>query len=299
VALAAAACGRDGAASVSITRPGEKIDTSRVGPVEVSDYSQPNGEAGRLVTSSAKPEVLVVLGHGCCYATSPQMKQTMTEVGRQIASISPAIVAIPDFRGDGRWNVMAGRQDVAAVAKRLVAEHPTIRRRIAWGISMGALATGLAVVDDPSLFQYWVSSAGVHDPGAEFPAASGTDVRDWVIADMGGATPQSDPAKYAGIALPGHAARFADLRRAYVVHGTEDRAVPFVYAQQLVAALRRASVPTTLVRVPGAQHDAAPITRALRDIIKPLVLGQDPYATGRFVDCAAAGSAAGFACVAR
>src|SRR5687768_8452408 len=81
-----------------------------------------------FVPRQGVPTKLIVFAHGCCGAGDPSW------VLEALASHHNAVAVAMDYRGNGRWNVWAGKDDVIAATIDLKRRFP-IQRTVLWGMS--------------------------------------------------------------------------------------------------------------------------------------------------------------------
>jgi acetyl esterase/lipase len=232
------------APSASSAHAADGADGADTAPASVGRYVVAvDGEAAAgwlAVPTSRSPSALLVFGHGCC--GTPDQSALVARFARATGAVAVAM----DYRGRGRWDVLAGSHDLAAAAADLQRRFPSIRRTVLYGVSMGGEVTGMAAAARPDLFTHWVSLFGVADLESEL-ASLGTypsATTSWIMAEAGG-TPATRHAEYVRRS-PVQLAGAMRLRRAYLLHGVGDQFVPYDQSRRMFSALRAAGVPASL-----------------------------------------------------
>jgi hypothetical protein len=166
------------------------------------------------------------------------------------------------------WFVREGAADSIAAAKYFMQRYPSIKLVIAFGISMGGNASGLAVAspdavraDGTPLFDYWVDIEGVNSLTEEYFVARG--VAQPPVSNAGGALAQQEieeeaggafedvPEEYAALTNVLLAPDMAGLKGAVIVNGVDDGLVPTNQSPEMAAALNAVGVPAHLYTVLG------------------------------------------------
>lgn len=231
--------------------------------------------SGIVARPSTDPTGIVVFFHG--YGHTSESWRVHAE---RVSSESGVLAVALDYRGDERipaedgglpssrgWQVQEGAEDGIAIAQQLLASCPSAETVVAYGISMGGNASGLAVAegatrpDGTPLFDWWFDVEGAtnvtetyHE--ARAVALSGNEFAVNAVADierqMGG-TFAEVPEAY----LQRTVVRRADdvvtsgVRGIVMVHGVDDGLVPHNQSREMAAALAGSGVPvefTTVVR---------------------------------------------------
>lgn len=187
------------------------------------------------------PRTLLVYGHPCCG------KPDQSLLVGAFANTHNSVAVAMDYRGPGRWDVLKGSRDLVAATADLKRRFPTITRTVIWGMSMGGETTGLAVAQNPRLFDYWVSVFGVSHLSEEFLALGGSPslLASWIVQETGG-HPVTHQREYDRRSPAVLTDRMRGLKRAYLLHGTGDMLVPYTQSRQLFENLRRSGVPVSL-----------------------------------------------------
>lgn len=227
---------------------------------------------------SGPPKGIVVVGHGY-----PQTAASVAHVLPGIAQRDGVIALAMDYHGtidnpDGSsrgWRVLEGAADSIAAA-RLFAGVCNVGGSItAYGISMGANMTGLAVAsratrpDGRALFDYWFDVAGVTDVPEIYAEATAISLAPIGAIQTTGMTAKADleqefgnPRLGLGNYLSGSPAyRAFDMKASgvqgvVIAHGVLDGEVSSDQAAQMALALGLAGIPTDLTTAvfkdPGA-----------------------------------------------
>jgi len=173
------------------------------------------------------------------------------------------------------WFVREGAADSIAAAKYFVTAYPSIKKVIAFGISMGGNASGVAVAskdavraDGSPLFDDWVDIEGVNNLTEEYlvargvaPVNTGGAKAQQEIEEENGGPLEAVPAKYAEITNVARAQDMKALRGAVVVNGLDDGLVPTNQSPEMTAALSAVGVPVHKFTV-LARGDGEPGTTA-------------------------------------
>lgn len=212
-----------------------------------------SGELARGVLAyptDREPSTLLVYGHGCCG------RLAMARIDERLAfarTHGAAVIAM-EYRGSGGWDVAAGAADVVAATEVLQRRFP-IQRTVAWGHSMGAEVTAMAVADRPDLFDWWVGTAGVYDLAEQWATPG---FRHLIEGETGG-TPFTRPAAYRQRSPVQLARAMKGIRGAVLVHGAADPIALPGQARRMADALNGAGVPVRLHIVPIGDSIEAPM----------------------------------------
>lgn len=224
----------------------------RVGPVDADDHRDTtverfevlvDGEVARghlAYPSDRLPTALLVYGHGCCGAPS------MARIPERLAfarTHGVAVVAM-EYRGAGGWDVAAGAADVIAATVALQRRFP-ITRTVAWGLSMGAEVTGMAVAARPDLFDWWVGTSGVYDLVEQWAMPG---FRTLIERETGG-NPSNRAEAYRRRSPVALAGAMRGITGAVLVHGAGDPIALQSQAWRMQRALTRAKVPVRMEMV--------------------------------------------------
>lgn len=193
------------------------------------------------------PDTLFVFGHGCCGA----LKRDAAEFFAMRFAREHGVVAVAmDYRGRGGWDVLAGSRDTVAATEELRRRFP-IRQTIAWGLSMGAEVTGMAIAARPDLFDWWVSSIGVFDLVSQWEQGT---FQDLIAAETGG-PPGSHRAEYDRRSPAEMIERFTQLDRIYLLTGAADLTVHPTQTWEMNTFLVNAGIPVTTYTITTSSAD--------------------------------------------
>lgn len=188
------------------------------------------------------------------------------------AAARGAIAVAMDYTGQRQtpsenygWFVKEGAADSIAAARYFLAAYPSITQVIAFGISMGGHAAGLAVAspdavraDGSPLFNYLIDVEGVNNIIEEYlvargvaPVNDGGALAQQEIEEEFGGPFESVPQNYAESTLTLRAPDMAALDGAVTVNGIDDGLVPTDQSPQLAVALTAAGVRTHAFTVVG------------------------------------------------
>jgi serine aminopeptidase S33 family len=212
-----------------------------------------------------KPKTLVVMFHGYGNSSDSWVCHLLD------AAQNHGVVAVAmDYRGTGwtgkpsenrGWFVKEGAEDSIFAADYFLKKFPSIHNVIAFGISMGGNASGLAVAAGAKrpktrapLFDYWVNVEGATSMietyyEATAVAPTGNKTATTAIADMEkecGGSPTDNPTCYRDVTV---LFRLPDIIASGVkgvidVQGIDDGLVGHNQSQEMTAALRLGGIPT-------------------------------------------------------
>ncbi len=181
------------------------------------------------------------------------------------AATHGAIAVAMDYTGQTQtpvenygWFVREGAEDSITAAKHFMTQYPTITKVIAFGISMGGNAAGMAVAspnavrgDGSPLFDYLIDVEGVNNLIEEYLIAraiapvnsTGALAQEEIEKEAGGSF-EEVPEEYIELTNVARAGDMKGLDGAIVVHGLDDGLVPTDQTPQMFAALTLAGVKT-------------------------------------------------------
>lgn len=272
VALSACAGGGDagGQSKVGAEIPCEQHSDERLHAMSdagIASTSALGLAAGRYaLPANPAPETLVVMfhGHGNDSCSWRNHLRAAAERG--------AVAVAMDYTGQRQepvenygWFVRAGAADSIAAARHFLDRYPSITTVVAFGISMGGNAAGVAVAsgdavraDGSPLFDYFVDVEGVNDLVQEYliargvaPVNAGGALAQQEIEEENGGTLEEVPERYLEITNVYRAPDMDELRGAVLVHGSDDGLVPPVQMPEFGLALAGAGVPVHLYAVLG------------------------------------------------
>lgn len=223
----------------------------------------------------AAPTTLVVMFHGHGNDSCSWRRHLQNAAGRG------AVAVAMDYTGQRQtpvenygWFVREGAADSIAAAKHFMSVYPSITTVIAFGVSMGGNASGMAVAspdakrgDGSPLFDYWIDVEGVNNlieeymiarTVAPFNATAAIAVQG--MEEEAGGPIESVPEEYVNLTNVLRAPEMAGLKGAVVVHGLDDGLVPTNQSPEMAAALTAVGVPTQLVKVVGRGNAEAGTT---------------------------------------
>lgn len=212
---------------------------------------------GRLAYPSDRlPETLLVYGHGCC--GPPSMARIHERLA--FARTHGAAVVAMEYRGAGGWDVAAGAADLVAATVALQRRFPIVRT-VAWGLSMGAEVTGMAVAARPDLFDWWVGTSGVYDLVEQWAMPG---FRTLIERETRG-KPNDRAEAYRRRSPVTLAGAMRGITGAVLVHAAGDPIVLQSQAWRMERALRRAEVPVRIDVVVVGDHVEGPVGIAGHD----------------------------------
>ena len=213
---------------------------------------------------TASPTTLVVLFHGHGNDSCGWRRHLQNVAARG------AVAVAMDYTGQRQtpaenygWFVREGAADSINAAKYFMTTYPSITKVIAFGISMGGNASGLAVAspdavrgDGSPLFDYWVDVEGVNNLIEEYLVARGiapvNELGAMAVAEIeeeAGGSLEEVPLEYLNLTNVFRAPDMAGLKGAVIVNGLDDGLVPTDQSPQMAAALIAIGVPASVFTV--------------------------------------------------
>ncbi len=212
---------------------------------------------GIFAAPDEAPTALVVIGHGAWHTvdswqahieglTAAYGTLTVAMEYRGLERLDGHLGGDPDHPEARNWPERRGGEDLVAAAK-LFRDACGIDTVILAGVSMGVSISGYAVSHldpaDHGLFDYWVTSEGVHSLLETYHAAkaAGSDAADWIEAETGGPydpVANHDPYAERTNLLQTDAIEAAGLQRVVYLHAVADGLVPYNQSREMSAALR-------------------------------------------------------------
>lgn len=219
--------------------------------------------SGRFaLPASAAPTQLVVMFHGHLNDSCSWRNHLRRAAAKGAVAVAMDYVRQEPVENYG-WSIRQAAAESIAAAKHFLAAYPTITRVVAYGISMGGNASGVAVAspeavraDGSPLFNYWVSVEGVSNliefyltyrVVALVNADAALPLR--AIEDENGGTLEAVPERYAEITNLYRTPDMTGLEGAVIVHGLDDGLVSADQSPLMAVALNAAGVPTHLYNV--------------------------------------------------
>ncbi|WP_406273464.1 S9 family peptidase [Nocardia sp. NBC_00881] len=246
-------------------------------------------EPYRCAEGDLTPQGLVVAVHGH-NGSSADFADYLTSISRRTGTpiLSMDLRSATSVWRAGEWNLWAGWHDIVAATRWYKEAHRSITRTVLWGWSQGGITSGLAAAHGPrGLFDYWVDNYGPADDFTMWLGAVTVDpaLPAQIERDAGGCTPMACPQAYAERS-PVLLANRMDVRRAFLVHGTGDRVVPYATTLEMRAGLLAASKPTSIYTivtgrdlngqvVPG-NHSIGPAFFEGGCVVERLLVGTEP-----------------------
>ena len=210
------------------------------------------------------PTQMVVMFHGNHNDSCSWRRHLQQAAARGAVSIA---MDYTGQRTEGRtanygWFVREGAADSIAAAKYFLAKYPTITRVIAFGVSMGGNASGMAVAsadavraDGTPLFDYWVDVEGANNLIEEYsiiravaPGVGDAKVAQAEIEEEAGGPIEERYQDYFDLT---NLYRVPDmkLKGAVIVNGLDDGLVSTTQSPEMAAALNAKSIPAHLFTV--------------------------------------------------
>ena len=216
--------------------------------------------------AAAAPTRLVVMFHGHGNDSCSWRNHLRQAAGRG------AVAVAMDYTGQSQtpvenygWFVKEGADDSIKAARYFLAAYPSIKRVIAFGISMGGQAAGLAVASPGAvrpngrpLFDYLVDVEGVNNIIEEYlvargvaPVNGGGALAQQEMEEEYGGSLEATPGAYLESTLLARAGDMKGLRGAIVVNAVDDGLVTTDQSPMMTAALAVAGVPARQFTVLG------------------------------------------------
>ncbi|MBT8249919.1 MAG: cadherin-like domain-containing protein [Acidimicrobiia bacterium] len=238
----------------------DDVDCTFTGGESSRDFvTEVDGERafGIFAAPETTPTALVVIGHGAWHSaeswrdhiiglTGEYNTLTVAMEYRGLERINGHLGDDPAHPEANNWPEKKGGEDLIAAAKLFKAECG-IDTVILAGVSMGVSISGYAVSHldpaDQGLFDYWVTSEGVHSMLETYQAASaaGSEAADWIEAETGCAydpvTCHEPYAERTNI-MQTAAIEAAGLKRVVYLHAVADGLVPYNQSRQMSGALQ-------------------------------------------------------------
>lgn len=228
---------------------------------------------GLVAYPDGKPRGLVVFFHGYGH-TMESWRVHIARVAKQERVVAVAMNyrrqqdsppktkgGLPSSRG---WRVREGAVDSIAAAQLLDrrCRFPVV---VAWGVSMGGNASGLAVAAKAKrtagkpLFDWWLDvegatnvvetyfeASGVARSGNSYAVAAQQDIEQ----EMGGTyTEQQETYQRSAVVTRGADIKASGLKGVLMVHAVDDGLVPYNQTREMAVALRAAAVPADVFTV--------------------------------------------------
>ena len=209
---------------------------------------------GLYALPAGRPKGLVAFFHG--YGHTPEswrwhIERTAAELGVIAVSMNYRGNREPeDPDGVRGWRVREGAEDTNQVVAAFQAACP-LRVTVAYGISMGGNAAGIAVADS-DLYDWLIAVEGAHNVTetyleARSVAVSGNDYAEGAYRDIEagfGGPIEEHPEVYADATNVARAGDIAShVKGVVLVHGVMDGLVPYNQSREMQAALRALGEP--------------------------------------------------------
>ncbi len=212
---------------------------------------------GIFAAPDSAPTALVVIGHGAWHSvdswqghieglTDAYGTLTVAMEYRGLERLDAHLGDDPDHPEAKNWPERKGGEDLIAAAKLFQAACG-VDTVILAGVSMGVSISGYAVSHldpaDHGLFDYWVTSEGVHAMLETYQAAkaAGSEAADWIEAETGGPydpATNHDPYAERTNLMQTAAIEAAGLERVVYLHAVADGLVPYNQSREMSGALQ-------------------------------------------------------------
>lgn len=262
-------------------RAGANGCTDRTGPQRyvVGQYR------GYVAFPEETPTALVVFFHGYGHDAADWAGSHL----ERVASENGAVAVAMDYPGtdaERTWQVREGAESSVAAARALRLRCKPAQT-VAYGVSMGANASGLALASSPGLFDWWIAVEGAHNVietyleatvVAESGNAFAVEAKRGIELEMGGATFQEDPGTYQRHTNVLLAEKIASsgIKGVFMVHGVGDGLVPYDQSREMAERLRALRVPVEVATAtlrgegePGTTVDGH-VTGQLPEELRPV-----------------------------
>jgi dipeptidyl aminopeptidase/acylaminoacyl peptidase len=239
--------------AVPVRAAGGPPCVDRTGPVPISV----DGDGGYVAYPDKKPVGLVVFFHGINHTAQDWAVHHLERVATESRVVAVAM-DYPGYAGPGAWQVQEGATASIAAAEQLKAQCRTVRTTVAYGVSMGGNASGLALADAPvGLFDWWFAVEGAHNVIETYVEASAValsgnqtavDAKAGIEEEMGGTLVEA-PDAYRQHTNVFRAEEIAasGIQGVFMVHGLADGLVPYDQSREMAALLRGLGQPVEFV----------------------------------------------------
>jgi pimeloyl-ACP methyl ester carboxylesterase len=232
---------------------------------------------GRYDLPLKKAKTLVVFAHGYGHTSkswSKHMQRAAQDHGVAAVTMDYRGLKIsPDANDDGLpesrgWPVMAGAEDLVAIAQHFDATCPSIKNIVLMGVSMGGNASGLAMAltganeyvktDGSPLFDYWIDVEGAtnmtetyFEARAIAPAnAFGAQAQEDIEAETGGPIEENPEAfEERTVVARSDDIATSGVKGVVVLHGVDDGLVPYNQSREMATLLAQSQIPTEMVTI--------------------------------------------------
>jgi hypothetical protein len=239
-------------------RAGANSCTDSTGPQRYATASY----GGYVAFPSKTPTSLVVFFHGYGHDAADWAENHLERVAEE----NDAVTVAMDYPGQSEtatWQVREGAEASVAAARALKLRCKP-DQTVAYGVSMGANASGIALASANGLFDWWVAVEGAHNlietyHEASVVAASGNafanEAKRGIEHDMGG-TYQEAPGTYEASTnvLLAEQIRASGIDGVVMVHGVGDGLVPYNQSREMALALAGMPIDFTTVLTRGADR---------------------------------------------
>jgi hypothetical protein len=224
-----------------------------------------DGHSGYVAYPSRAPQGVVVFFHGINHTARSWADNHLEEE----AQASRVVTVAMDYGSadvPGSWQVLEGASASVAAARALRGACRTAGPTVAYGVSMGGNASGLALAENAGVFDWWFDIEGANNMPETYAEAatlaqSGNEIataaKRGIESETGG-TPDQVPQEYL---RRSNVARATDIATSGIggvvmIHGVDDGLVPYDQSRELATLLRSQSVPvdfTTVTTTDGGE----------------------------------------------
>jgi pimeloyl-ACP methyl ester carboxylesterase len=226
-------------------------------------------ESGFVSYPSKRPKALVVFFHGYGHDAADWAVHHLERVAEENRAVTVAM----DYPGQSEtatWQVREGAEASVAAARALK-QRCKPDQTVAYGVSMGANASGIALASAPGIFDWWVAVEGAHNVIETYVEARAlSDVnayaasaRKGIELEMGGPIEtHADAYRAHTNVLLAEQIEASGIEGVVMVHGVGDGLVPYDQSREMAAALAgtRIDFTTVLTRVPEDDDETAGTT---------------------------------------
>lgn len=216
-------------------------------------------ESGFVSYPSKRPKAVVVFFHGYGHQAADWAEHHLERVAEENRAVAVAM----DYRGqsaEATWQVREGAVASVAAARDLERRcRPA--QTVAYGVSMGVNASGIALASAPGVFDWWVAVEGAHNlvetyHEATVVAAGGNAfaraAKAGIERDMGGTYAEAAETYHASTnVLLAEQIASSGIDGVVMVHGVGDGLVPYNQSREMALALRGVAVDFTTVLTRG------------------------------------------------
>src|SRR5688500_8911586 len=120
------------------------------------------GGSGFVASPEKAPKGLVVFFHGYQHTAADWAEHHLERVAQESRVVTVAM-DYPQDAAEETWQVQEGADVSVAATLALQDACRSVRTTVAYGVSMGGNASGLALADAPGVFDWWFDIEGANN----------------------------------------------------------------------------------------------------------------------------------------